>query len=77
MARSVHQISRPLRRFVQIVDGKGDVRHNFDDLGHVAMQLEPDPFDPVGTGLKTGDVNPEVRDMMLMSRGCVCGIQMR
>src|SRR5437867_7232771 len=31
------------------------------------MRLEPDPLDPVGTGLKTGDVNPEVRDMMLLS----------
>jgi hypothetical protein len=58
--------------FVQIVDGKGDVRNNFDDLGHVAMRLEPDPLDPVGTGLKTGDMNPEVRDMMLPStRLCV------
>jgi hypothetical protein len=44
--------------FVQIVDGKGDVRNGSDDLGHVAMRLEPDPFDPIGTGLKTGDVNP-------------------
>src|SRR3989442_6615261 len=36
------------------------------------MRLEPDPLDPVGTGLKTGDVNPEVRDMMLLStRLCV------
>src|SRR5207247_10236507 len=47
--------------FVQIVDGKGDVRNNSDDLGHVPMRLEPDPLDPVGTGLKTGDVNPEAR----------------
>src|SRR2546428_1846199 len=40
--------------------------------GHVAMRLEPDPLDPVGTGLKPGDVNPEVRDMMLPStRLCV------
>ena len=31
------------------------------------MRLEPDPLDPVGTGLKTGHVNPEVRDMMLLS----------
>src|SRR5712691_9911170 len=31
------------------------------------MRLEPDPLDPIGTGLKTGDVNPEVRDMMLLS----------
>jgi hypothetical protein len=31
------------------------------------MRFEPDPLDPVGTGLKTGDVNPEVRDMMLLS----------
>jgi hypothetical protein len=31
------------------------------------MRLEPDPLDPVGTGLKTGDVDPEVRDMMLSS----------
>src|SRR5438874_8091509 len=31
------------------------------------MRLEPDPLDPVGTGLKTGDMNPEVRDMMLLS----------
>src|SRR5437870_13093504 len=31
------------------------------------MRLEPDPLDPVGTGLKTGDVNPERRDMMLLS----------
>jgi hypothetical protein len=53
--------------FVQIVDGKGDVRNGSDDRGHAAMRLEPDPLDPVGTGLKTGDVNPEVRDMMLLS----------
>ena len=58
--------------FVQIVDGKSDVRNNSDDLGHVAMRLEPDPLDPVGTGLKTGDVNPELPDMMLPStRLCV------
>src|SRR5215813_5298366 len=25
--------------FVQIVDGKGDVRNSFDDLRHVAMRL--------------------------------------
>src|SRR5947209_8458992 len=31
------------------------------------MRLKPDPLDPVGTGLKTGDVNPERRDMMLPS----------
>jgi len=43
------------------------VRNNPDNLGHVAMRLEPDPLDPVGTGLKTGDVNSEVRDMMLLS----------
>ena len=49
-----------------MVDGKGDVRNDSDDLGHVAMRLEPDPLDPVGTGLKTGDVNPEVRDVMLL-----------
>src|SRR5690349_9068447 len=30
------------------------------------MRLEPDPLDPVGTGLKTGDVNPEVRDVKLL-----------
>jgi len=53
--------------FVQIVDGKGNVRNDSDDLGHVAMRLEPDPLDPIGTGLETGDVNPEVRDMMLLS----------
>jgi hypothetical protein len=34
------------------------------------MRLEPDPLDPVGTGLKTGDVNPEVRDMMFPSTRC-------
>src|SRR5438552_3738679 len=55
--------------FVQIVDGEGDVRNDSDDLGHVAMRLEPDPLVPVGTGLKTGDVNPERRDMMLLSTG--------
>ena len=61
--------------FVQIVDGESDVRNNPDNLGHVAMRLEPDPLDPVGTGLKTGDVNPELPDMMLPStRLCVCGI---
>jgi hypothetical protein len=27
--------------FVQIVDGEGDVRNNPDNLGHVAMRLEP------------------------------------
>src|SRR5438067_2176595 len=58
--------------FVQIVAGKGDVRNNSDNLGHVAMRLEPDPLDPVGTGLKTGDVNLEGRDMTLPSTGlCV------
>ena len=58
--------------FVQIVDGESDVRNNPDNLGHVAMRLEPDPLDPVGTGLKTGDVNPELPDMMLPStRLCV------
>src|SRR5207237_8006542 len=36
--------------FVQIVDGKGDVRNTSDDLGHMAMRLEPYPLDPVGTG---------------------------
>src|SRR5436190_1751793 len=59
----------PFQGFVQIVDGKGDVGNGSDDLGHVAMRLEPDPLDPVGTGLKTGDVNPKVRDMMLLSTG--------
>src|SRR5437867_3670969 len=58
--------------FVQIVDRKGDVRNDSDDLGHVAMRFEADPLDPVGTGLKTGDMNPEVRDMMLpRTRLCV------
>jgi hypothetical protein len=58
--------------FVQIVDGEGDVRNRSDDLGHVAMQLEPDPLNPEGTGLETGDVNPEVHDMMLAgTRLCV------
>src|SRR6266498_3747394 len=72
MARSVRSESLYFQSFVQIVDGKGDVRNNSDDLGHVAMRLEPDPLDPIGTGLKTGDVNPEVRDMMLPStRLCV------
>src|SRR5215468_8287072 len=33
------------------------------------MRLEPDPLDPVGTGLKTVDVNSEVRDVMLLSTG--------
>jgi len=38
----------------------------------VAMRLEPDPLDPIRTGLKTGDMNAEVRDMMLPStRLCV------
>src|SRR4029077_10077964 len=41
------------------------------------MRLEPDPLDPVGTGLKTGDVNSEVRDMMLPStRLCVWNPEM-
>jgi hypothetical protein len=31
------------------------------------MRFEPDPLDAVGTGVKTGDVNPEVRNMMLLS----------
>jgi hypothetical protein len=31
------------------------------------MRLEPDPLDPVGTGLETGGVNPKVRDMMFLS----------
>jgi len=53
--------------FVQIVYGKGDMRNGSDDRGHAAMRLEPDPFDSVGTRLKTGDVNPKVRDMMLLS----------
>jgi len=52
--------------FVQIVDGKRDVGNNSDDLGNVAVRLEPDPLDPIGTGLETGDVNPEMRDMMLV-----------
>ena len=52
---------------VQIVNSKSDVRNASDDLGHTAMRLEPDPLDPVGTGLKTGDVHPEVRDVMLLS----------
>src|SRR6266436_1903678 len=53
------------------------MRNNSDDLGHVAMRLEPDPLDPVGTGLKTGDVNPEVRDMMLPStRLCIWNADM-
>ncbi len=43
------------------------MRNDSDDLGHATMRFEPDPLDPVGTGLKTGDVNPEVRDMMLLS----------
>lgn len=53
--------------FVQIVDGKGDVRNGSDNRGHAAMGLEPDPFDSVGTRLKTGDVNAKVRDMKLLS----------
>jgi hypothetical protein len=53
--------------FVQIVDRKGDVRNDSDDLGHLAMRLEPDPLDPEGTGLKTGDMNPEVRNMAFLS----------
>ena len=35
--------------------------------GTSAMRFEPDPLDPVRTGLKTGDVNTEVRDMMLLN----------
>jgi hypothetical protein len=31
------------------------------------MRLEPDPLDPVRTGLKTGNVNPEVREIKLLS----------
>src|SRR5437667_12857591 len=54
--------------FVQIVDGKSDVRNDSDDLGHVAMRLEPDPLDPVGTGLKTGDVNPERSDIIILRK---------
>ena len=30
------------------------------------MRLEPDPLDPVGTGLETADMNPKVSDMMLL-----------
>ena len=52
--------------FVQVVDGKGDVRNGSDDRGHVAMRLEPDPLDSVRTRLKTGDVNSKVRDMELL-----------
>src|SRR6266702_6465265 len=66
------RISRPFRASSKSSTAKGDVRNDSDDLGHVAMRLEPDPLDPVGTGLKTGDVNPEVRNMMLPStRLCV------
>src|SRR5438876_7795431 len=61
------RISRPFRASSKSSTAKGDVRNDSDDLGHVAMRLEPDPLDPVGTGLKTGDVNPERRDMMLLS----------
>ena len=53
--------------FVQIIDGKGNVRNGSDDIGHVTMRLEPDPFDTERTRLETGDVNPEVRDVMLLS----------
>ena len=53
-------------RFVQIVDGKRDVRHASDNLRHVAMWLEPDPFDSVRTRFKTAHVNPKVREMMLL-----------
>ena len=52
--------------FVQIVDGKGDVRNGSDNRGYAAMWLEPDPLDPIRTRLKTADVNPKVRDMMLL-----------
>ena len=55
------------RQMQRVVDGKRDVRNGSDDLGHAAMRLKPNPLNPVGTGLKTGDVNPEVRDMMLLS----------
>jgi hypothetical protein len=53
--------------FVQIVDRKGDVRNGSDDFGHAAMRLEPDPLNSIGTRLKTGDVYPEMRDVMLLS----------
>ena len=66
LVRRNQNLSSP-EGFVQIVDRKGDVRNVSDDLGHVAMGLEPDPFDPVGTGLETGDVNREMRDMTLLS----------
>jgi hypothetical protein len=56
MAPSVRSESPTFQSFVQIVDGKGDMRNDSDDLGHVAMRLEPDPLDPVGTCLKTSDV---------------------
>jgi hypothetical protein len=65
-----------LEGFVQIVDGKGNVRNGSDNRGHGAMRLEPDPFDSVWTRLKTGDVNAKVRDMMFLSPSCVCGIPM-
>jgi len=58
--------------FVQIVDGKRDVRNGSDNRRHVAMRLEPDPFNSVGTRLKTANVNPKVRNMMLLRpRLCV------
>src|SRR4030095_10180753 len=44
-----------------------DGRHVAHNRVHVAMRLEPDPFDSVRTRLKTGDMNPKVRDMMLLS----------
>jgi hypothetical protein len=55
-----------LERFVQIVYHKGDVRNGPNDLRHATMRLEPDPLDPVGTGLETADMNPKVGDMMLL-----------
>jgi hypothetical protein len=53
--------------FVQVVHCEGDMRNGSNDLGNTAMRLEPDPLDPVGTGLKTADMNPKVGDMMLLS----------
>ncbi len=56
-----------LERFVQIVDHECNVRHGPDDLGHVALWLEPNPLDAVGAGLETTNVNPEVADVTLAS----------
>src|SRR4029079_9183281 len=53
--------------FVQIVYCESHMWNGSHDLGHIAMRLEPDPFDPVGAGLEPADMNSQVGNMTLLS----------